>query len=164
MSKPSRDVLRLARPFPIIGQIAALSYSRETLNEKGAGMGGLDIALDLIPFVGRMKGLFEIFSGDLLTEKNVQNGIKTMRKALDEIEALCNSKAKDVSPKAEMRVEETQPEEQALAPEEPRFYPENSAKIAAMRAKLATKTPYERRVYPGLQPAAETELGALPEQ
>lgn len=160
MSKPSRDVLRLARPFPVLGQIAALSYSKETLNEKGAGLGSLDIALDLIPFVGRMKGLFEIFSGDLLTEKNVQNGIKTMRKALDEIEALCNAKVPNEAPKPVM---EEQSVEQMPEAEEPRFYPENSAKIAAMRAKLATKTPYERRVYPGLQ-TAEVETNTLPEQ
>ncbi len=181
MSKPSREVLRLARPLPIVGQIASLAYSRETLNEKGAGLGGLDIALDLIPFVGRMKGLFEIFGGDVITEENLKRGFTRVRAALDEVETLCgiqnnkettaleankersSTRRSESAQKVDAEINRIEAairadlaaaqatDEGEMTEVEPRYYPENSAKTAALRAKAAIKPAYERRVYPGLQ-------------
>ncbi|MCB0339596.1 MAG: hypothetical protein KDD53_08330 [Bdellovibrionales bacterium] len=128
----SKDVLKAARPFPILGQVATLARARETLNEKGATFGSLDVALDLFPIVGRVKGLFELFGEELLTPENLKRIITTMRKALDELEAAVSAEASDSDRDSRTRSD---------------HYPADSAKIAALRAKAAIKPVHEERSY-----------------
>lgn len=147
MKGVSKDILRLAKPLPLVGQAAALASARQTLNEKGATLGGLDLALDLVPIVGRMKGLFELFGGELLSEKNLRNGFSTIRRAVDQLEAIVEEEVAKVSGGEAPRKD---PETEGARNQTPgegneRHYPENSAKLAMMRARAATKPVYETR-------------------
>jgi len=157
MQKPSRDLLKVARPIPILGQVAALACAKETLNQKGAKAGAVDIALDLFPVVGRIKGLFELFSDDIVNQQNLQRGFSTIRRALDEIETLCvdkDSASKDSASNEKVATgvsAATSPVTPSEKPEEERFYPTNSARAALLRAKAAIKPAYESRTFVGLQ-------------
>lgn len=180
----SKEVHRVARPIPIVGQLVTLSRTRETLNEKGALYGSLDIALDLLPGVGRLKGLFELFGGDVVNRPNIKRGFTTIRSALDQIESFCDkfeSSSADSSnqysntaaeepasypPSYNEQVENHQSEinnlsvadapngpdstpTQSEVPEkEERYFPANSAKLAALRTKRALKPVQERRDFP----------------
>lgn len=176
----SKEVHRVARPIPIVGQLVTLSRTRETLNEKGALYGSLDIALDLLPGVGRLKGLFELFGGDVVNRPNIKRGFTTIRSALDQIESFCdkfesssaesseeqsNRMVRDPSSHQEqMQAQQSEinnlsvadaangPDSapaQSEAPEkEERYFPANSAKLAALRTKRALKPVQERRDFP----------------
>ena len=63
---------RAVKPIPLIGAgvIAALAFG--TIRRKGALKGSADVALDLIPGVGLTKSVVEIFTGDLIPDKNVK--------------------------------------------------------------------------------------------
>lgn len=179
----SKNVRKVSKPLPIIGQISAIAGARETLNEKGALLGGIDIALDLIPVVGRMKGLFELFGGELLNQRNIRQGFSAIRSALDEVEQLIaedqnglqqesSASLASASLKGEsLRSFDTLAPEESIqtavssgdlpeeSAEEPRHYPEQSARMAALRARAATRPVYEKRH--GSASAALQALGVV---
>jgi len=66
-------VKRALKPIPLIGAgvIAALAIG--TIRRKGALKGSADVALDLIPGVGLTKNVVEIFTGDLIPDKNAKS-------------------------------------------------------------------------------------------
>lgn len=69
----ARKMLKRAiKPIPLIGAgvIAALAIG--TIRRKGAIKGSADVALDLIPGVGLTKSVVEIFTGDLIPDKNAK--------------------------------------------------------------------------------------------
>lgn len=138
-----KEVLRIARPIPLVGQVTSLARSRDTLNEKGALLGGIDIALDMLPVIGRFKGLFEIFAGDLVTTANLKRGIQTMQVALQEIEQKLPQQQLESQPtqiEAQPQPAATAtPEHSQEMEEELNFYPEESARIAALRARAALR-------------------------
>jgi hypothetical protein len=57
---------RLVRAVPLLGAVVALVSIRQRVQEKGTARGVLDVALDVTPFVGRAKAVYEIFEGDLI--------------------------------------------------------------------------------------------------
>ena len=170
----SKDTLRAARTLPIIGQAASLARSRETLNEKGLVFGSIDIFLDQIPVVGRVKGLFELVSDDIVEPSNIRRAISRVRNALDEVEGFLeaderahtgmhssaapqqsaqeSAQQRRADLRARLQGGETakNTSEEVEQQAEQRYYPENSARLAVNRAKDAIKPAYERREYPGL--------------
>ena len=67
-------VRRVTKPIPIVGTAVVLLTAAEVLRRKGAFRGGLDIALDSLPFVGTAKGLVELVRGDFIPEKQQGSG------------------------------------------------------------------------------------------
>jgi hypothetical protein len=57
---------RLARAVPIVGIAFAVAHAAQKIKTKGYVRGGIDVALDLTPVVGRVKAIYEFFRGDLL--------------------------------------------------------------------------------------------------
>lgn len=63
---------RLIKPIPIIGTAFALGLAGYEIKRKGLLPGTVHVGLDVIPIVGTAKGIVEIFTGDLIPDKNVR--------------------------------------------------------------------------------------------
>ncbi len=65
---------RLIKPIPIVGTVVALSLAGFEIRKKGLKNGLVHVGLDLIPIVGTAKDVIEIFTGDLIPDKDVRRG------------------------------------------------------------------------------------------
>jgi hypothetical protein len=63
---------RLVKPIPIIGTAVVLGFAGNEIRKKGWRNGLIHVGLDLTPVVGTVKDLIEIFTGDLIPDK--ENG------------------------------------------------------------------------------------------
>ena len=60
---------RILQRTPFIGTAMALGLAGYDITRKGLVNGALNVALNATPFVGTAKGIVEIFTGDLLPDK-----------------------------------------------------------------------------------------------
>ena len=60
---------RLVKPIPVIGTAVALGLAAHEIRKKGLVNGALHVGLDVTPVVGTVKAVVEIFTGDLLPDK-----------------------------------------------------------------------------------------------
>ncbi|MBX5478342.1 MAG: hypothetical protein IRZ19_04630 [Pyrinomonas methylaliphatogenes] len=60
---------RLIRPIPLVGTAVALGLAGHEIKKKGLLRGLVHVGLDATPVVGTIKGVIEIFSGDLIRDK-----------------------------------------------------------------------------------------------
>jgi hypothetical protein len=60
---------RLVKPIPIIGTAVVLGFAGNDIRKKGWRNGLLHVGLDLTPIVGTVKDVIEIFTGDLIPDK-----------------------------------------------------------------------------------------------
>ena len=60
---------RLIKPIPVVGAAVTLGLAGYEVKKKGALRGSLSVGLDLIPVVGTLKDVVEIFTGDLIPDK-----------------------------------------------------------------------------------------------
>jgi hypothetical protein len=60
---------RLVKPIPVIGTAVALGLAGYEMKKKGIMRGAAHVGLDLIPFVGTAKAVVELFTGDLIRDK-----------------------------------------------------------------------------------------------
>lgn len=60
---------RLLKPIPVVGTVVALGFAGQEIRKKGWRNGLLHVGLDIIPFVGTAKDVIEIFTGDLIPDK-----------------------------------------------------------------------------------------------
>ena len=65
---------RLIKPIPIVGTVMAISLAGYEVKKKGALRGALHVGLDIIPVVGTVKDVIEIFTGDLIPDKKPTQG------------------------------------------------------------------------------------------
>ncbi len=70
---------RLSRSIPLAGTAIVVGLAGNTIRKKGMIRGTLDVGLDLIPVVGTAKTVIEIFTGDLIPDKDSlqKNGQKS---------------------------------------------------------------------------------------
>ncbi len=61
---------RLSRSIPLAGTAIVVGLAGNTIRKKGMIRGTLDVGLDLIPVVGTAKTVIEIFTGDLIPDKD----------------------------------------------------------------------------------------------
>jgi hypothetical protein len=66
-----RVMKRIIRPIPVVGSALALGLAGHEIRKKGWLRGALHVGLDVTPVVGTAKGLLEIFTGDLIADKEV---------------------------------------------------------------------------------------------
>lgn len=61
---------RIVKPIPVVGTVVAVSLAGYEIKKKGLFPGALHVGLDVTPLVGTAKGVIEIFTGDLIPDKN----------------------------------------------------------------------------------------------
>ena len=64
-----RMARRLIKPIPIVGTAVALGFAGHEIRKKGWRNGIIHVGLDVTPFVGTVKDVIEIFTGDLIPDK-----------------------------------------------------------------------------------------------
>ncbi|MBA3440882.1 MAG: hypothetical protein H0T92_13535 [Pyrinomonadaceae bacterium] len=60
---------RLIKPIPIVGSALAIGLVGYEVKKKGLLGGAVHTGLDVLPVVGTAKGLIELFTGDLIRDK-----------------------------------------------------------------------------------------------
>ena len=63
---------RLVKPIPIVGTAVVLGFAGYEIRKKGLRNGVVHVGLDLIPVVGTIKDVIELFTGDLTPDKKVK--------------------------------------------------------------------------------------------
>jgi hypothetical protein len=61
---------RLIKPIPVIGSAFALSLAGYEIKRKGLLPGAIHVGLDVTPLIGTAKGVVEIFTGDLIPDRD----------------------------------------------------------------------------------------------
>jgi hypothetical protein len=61
---------RLVKPIPVIGTAFALGLAGHEMRKKGVVRGAAHVGLDIIPIVGTAKAVVELFTGDLIPDKD----------------------------------------------------------------------------------------------
>jgi hypothetical protein len=64
-----RLVRRLIKPIPVVGTAVALGFAGHEIRKKGWRNGLVHVGLDITPVVGTVKNVIEIFTGDLIPDK-----------------------------------------------------------------------------------------------
>lgn len=60
---------RLLKPIPVVGTAVALGFAGHEIRKKGWRNGLVHVGLDITPVVGTVKSVIEIFTGDLIPDK-----------------------------------------------------------------------------------------------
>jgi hypothetical protein len=63
---------RLIKPIPIIGTAVALGLAGYEIKRKGLLRGSVHVGLDATPIVGTAKGIVELFTGDLIPDRETR--------------------------------------------------------------------------------------------
>ena len=63
---------KLLKAIPIIGPVFTVGFAGRDIHKKGLVPGAAHVALDLTPVVGTAKNVLEIFTGDLIPDKESQ--------------------------------------------------------------------------------------------
>lgn len=64
-----RAAKRLIKTVPIVGSVVAVGLASYEIKRKGLVRGVIDVGLDATPIVGTAKNVVELFTGDLLPDK-----------------------------------------------------------------------------------------------
>lgn len=64
---------RIIKPIPVVGTVFAVGLAGYEVKKKGLLRGAVHVGLDLTPVVGTAKGIVEIFTGDLIPDKETNN-------------------------------------------------------------------------------------------
>ncbi|HYG83109.1 MAG TPA: hypothetical protein VD861_22115 [Pyrinomonadaceae bacterium] len=60
---------RLIKPIPVAGTLLVVGLAGHEIRKKGLLRGAVHVGLDATPVVGTAKGLVELFTGDLIPDK-----------------------------------------------------------------------------------------------
>lgn len=60
---------RLIKPIPVVGSALAIGLAGYEIKRKGLIGGAVHTVLDVLPVVGTAKGVIELFTGDLIRDK-----------------------------------------------------------------------------------------------
>ena len=64
-----RVAKRLIKPIPVVGTVMVIGLAGHEIRKKGWLRGAVHVGLDATPVVGTAKGLLELFTGDLIPDK-----------------------------------------------------------------------------------------------
>jgi hypothetical protein len=65
-----RVAKRIIKPIPVVGTAFALGLAGYEIKRKGLLRGSVHVGLDVIPVVGTAKGVVELFTGDLIPDRD----------------------------------------------------------------------------------------------
>jgi hypothetical protein len=60
---------RIIKPIPILGTVVVVGLAGYDIKKKGLVRGGIHVGLDVTPVIGTAKGIIELFTGDLIPDK-----------------------------------------------------------------------------------------------
>lgn len=60
---------RIIKPIPVVGTVLVVGLAGHEIRKKGLLRGAVHVGLDATPIVGTAKGLLELFTGDLIPDK-----------------------------------------------------------------------------------------------
>jgi hypothetical protein len=64
-----RVAKRLIKPIPVLGSLVAVGLAGHEIRKKGLLRGVAHVGLDITPVIGTAKGVIEIFTGDLIADR-----------------------------------------------------------------------------------------------
>lgn len=64
-----RVAKRILKPIPVVGSLVAVSLAGYEVKKKGLLRGAVHVGLDVTPIIGTAKGLVELFTGDLIPDR-----------------------------------------------------------------------------------------------
>ncbi|HEV2913091.1 MAG TPA: hypothetical protein VGX92_07235 [Pyrinomonadaceae bacterium] len=64
-----RIAKRLIKPIPIVGTAVVIGLAGYEIRKKGLLRGSVHVGLDMTPIVGTAKGIVELFTGDLIPDR-----------------------------------------------------------------------------------------------
>ena len=64
-----RVAKRLIKPIPVVGTLMVVGLAGHEIRKKGWLRGAFHVGLDATPVLGTAKGLVELFTGDLIPDK-----------------------------------------------------------------------------------------------
>jgi hypothetical protein len=64
-----RIAKRIIKPIPVVGSLVAVSLAGYEVKKKGLLRGAVHVGLDVTPVIGTAKGLVELFTGDLIPDR-----------------------------------------------------------------------------------------------
>lgn len=67
---------RLIKPIPIVGSMFAVGLAGYEIKKKGLIPGAIHVGLDVTPLVGTAKGVVEIFTGDLIPDRDAAKRVR----------------------------------------------------------------------------------------
>jgi hypothetical protein len=65
-----RVAKRLIKPIPVVGTLMVVGLAGHEIRKKGWLRGAVHVGLDVTPLVGTAKGLLELFTGDLIPDRD----------------------------------------------------------------------------------------------
>jgi hypothetical protein len=68
-----RVAKRIIKPIPVVGSILAVGLAGHEIRKKGLLRGVVHVGLDVTPVVGAAKGFVELFTGDLISDKQPES-------------------------------------------------------------------------------------------
>jgi hypothetical protein len=60
---------RIIKPIPVVGTVLVVGLAGHEVRKKGLLRGAIHVGLDITPVIGTAKGLVELFTGDLIRDK-----------------------------------------------------------------------------------------------
>jgi hypothetical protein len=76
-----RIAKRLIKPIPVLGSVLVVGLAGHEIRKKGLLGGAVHVGLDATPVVGAAKGLVELFTGDLIPDKEPEKRVRRKRLA-----------------------------------------------------------------------------------
>lgn len=67
-----RVAKRLIKPIPVVGSLLAIGLAGHEIRKKGLLRGAVHVGLDVTPVVGAAKAIVELFTGDLIPDKDLE--------------------------------------------------------------------------------------------
>jgi hypothetical protein len=64
-----RVAKRLIKPIPVVGTVMVVGLAGHEIRKKGLLRGAVHVGLDVTPVVGTAKGFVELFTGDLIPDR-----------------------------------------------------------------------------------------------
>ena len=64
-----RVAKRLIKPIPVVGSLLAIGLAGHEIRKKGLLRGSIHVGLDVTPVIGTAKSVVELFTGDLIRDK-----------------------------------------------------------------------------------------------
>ena len=64
-----RVAKRLIKPIPVVGTVVAIGLAGYEVKKKGLLRGAVHVGLDVTPVIGTAKKVVELFTGDLIPDK-----------------------------------------------------------------------------------------------
>jgi hypothetical protein len=74
-----RVAKRIIKPIPVVGTLMAVGLAGHEIRKKGLLRGVVHVGLDVTPVVGTAKGLLELFTGDLIPDREPEGRARPKR-------------------------------------------------------------------------------------